>query len=81
MFDNKIYGFVTIGSKGQLVIPAEAREAFGLNPGDHLFVVGSEKKGVLVLLPEGNAVEFVNKINSKIEDFEAARKAGPQKSE
>lgn len=81
MLDKKIYGFVTIGTKGQIVIPAEAREALGLGAGDHLFVVGSEKKGVLVLLPESSAIDFVGKINKQVEDFEAVRSRGPENFE
>lgn len=81
MLEHKIYGFVTIGTKGQVVIPADAREALKLKPGDHLFVVGSEKKGVIALLPESNALDFVSKINKKVEDFEAIRQRGPEKSE
>lgn len=77
MLDNKIYGFVTIGTKGQIVIPAEAREVLGLKAGDHLFVVGSEKKNVLALLPESSAIDFVDQINKKVEDFEAVRQRGP----
>lgn len=78
LLENKIYGFVTIGTKGQIVIPADAREALKLQPGDHLFVVGSEKKGVIALLPESSALEFVNKINKHVEDFEAVRQRGPE---
>lgn len=77
MLDKKIYGFVTVGTKGQVVIPSDAREALGITPGDHLFVVGSEEKGVIALVPESRAQDFVNKINRHVEDFEAARKAGP----
>ena len=75
MFDYKIYGFVTMGTKGQIVIPADAREALMLKPGDHLFVVGSEKKGVIALLPESSALDFVGKINKKVEDVEALRRS------
>jgi len=81
LLENKIFGFVTIGTKGQIVIPADAREALKLQPGDHLFVVGSEKKGVIALLPESSALEFVTKINKHVEDFEAARKRGPESVE
>lgn len=81
MLEKKIYGFVTIGTKGQIVIPAEAREALNLQSGDHLFVVGSEKKGVIALVPESNALEFMNRINKTVEDFQAVRERGPDKFE
>ncbi len=81
IFEHKIYGFVTIGTKGQIVIPADARESLKLQPGDHLFVVGSEKKGVIALLPESSAMDFIGKVNKKVEDLEAVRQRGPEKFE
>lgn len=36
----KLYGTATVGSKGQVVIPAEAREELGLQSGDRLYVLG-----------------------------------------
>jgi len=36
----QFYGTATIGEKGQVVIPAEAREAMGLKKGDKLLVFG-----------------------------------------
>lgn len=36
----QFYGATTIGEKGQVVIPAEAREAMGLKKGDKLLVFG-----------------------------------------
>lgn len=37
---DRFYGAVTIGEKGQVVIPSEAREAMGLKKGDKLLVFG-----------------------------------------
>ena len=39
---------VTVGSKGQIVIPKEAREVFGISPGDTLLVLGDEKRGIAI---------------------------------
>lgn len=38
--DEQFYGATTLGEKGQVVIPAEAREAMGLKKGDKLLVFG-----------------------------------------
>ena len=43
MHDKKLYGAATVGTKGQVVIPADAREALSIQTGDRLYVVGSEK--------------------------------------
>jgi len=34
------YGSVTLGERGQVVIPAEARKVFNMQPGDKLLVFG-----------------------------------------
>jgi AbrB family looped-hinge helix DNA binding protein len=37
--DDSFYGSVTIGERGQIVIPAEARAELGYQPGDKLLVL------------------------------------------
>ena len=37
---------VTVGTKGQIVIPKEARELFGFRPWDSLLLLGDEKRGI-----------------------------------
>lgn len=39
---------VKVGEKGQFVIPKEAREVFGILPGDTLIVLADEKKGIAI---------------------------------
>ena len=39
---------VTVGAKGQIVIPKEAREVFGIAPGDTLLLLGDEKRGIAI---------------------------------
>lgn len=39
---------VKVGEKGQFVIPKEAREVFGISPGDTLIVLADEKKGIAI---------------------------------
>jgi AbrB family looped-hinge helix DNA binding protein len=38
-FDDWFYGTVTIGERGQVVIPASARQELGYRPGDKLLVM------------------------------------------
>lgn len=45
----QIFGVVRIGDKGQIVIPKEAREVFGLKPGDSLLVLGDISKGIALV--------------------------------
>lgn len=39
---------VTVGEKGQIVIPKQAREIFGIQPGDTLVVLGDDEKGIAI---------------------------------
>lgn len=39
---------VTVGAKGQIVIPKEARDLFGIHPGDTLLLLGDEKQGLAI---------------------------------
>lgn len=43
------FGMVTVGDKGQIVIPAKARKVFGIEPGDRLIVLGDESQGIALL--------------------------------
>ena len=38
----------TVGEKGQIVIPKQAREIFGIKPGDTLLLLGDEKRGIAI---------------------------------
>lgn len=37
-----------VGEKGQIVIPKEAREVFGIAPGDVLILLGDQKRGIAI---------------------------------
>ena len=38
----------TVGTKGQIVIPKEARELFHINPGDTLLLLADESRGIAI---------------------------------
>ncbi len=38
-----------VGEKGQIVIPKEARDLFGIAPGDTLLVLWDKKKGLAIV--------------------------------
>ena len=48
-----IFGVVTVGEKGQIVIPAKARKTFDISPGDELVVLGDESQGIAIVKAEG----------------------------
>ena len=43
-----IFGTVKVGERGQIVIPKEARDLFGIKPGDTLLVLGDEERGIAI---------------------------------
>ena len=47
-----LFGLVTVGEKGQIVIPAKARKLFGISAGDQLVVLGDESQGMAVIKAE-----------------------------
>ena len=47
-----LWGTVAMGTKGQIVIPKEARQIFGVQPGDTLLILGAEETGIIVTKPD-----------------------------
>ena len=48
----RVFGTAKVGDRGQIVIPKEARELYGINPGDTLLLLGDEETGLIVTRPE-----------------------------
>ena len=57
-----IWGTVTINDRGQIVIPKDARDKFGLTGGQRLIVLGNEEG--IALIP---ADEFESRIKSAMD--------------
>lgn len=48
----RVFGTAKVGDRGQIVIPKEARELYGIKPGDTLLLLGDEETGLIVTRPE-----------------------------
>ena len=48
----RVFGTAKVGDRGQIVIPKEARELFGIKPGDTLLIIGEEQTGLVISRPE-----------------------------
>lgn len=47
----------TVGEKGQIVIPKQARDIFEIKPGDTLLLLGDEERGIAIP-PKGAFAEL-----------------------
>ncbi|MDD5254445.1 MAG: AbrB/MazE/SpoVT family DNA-binding domain-containing protein [Candidatus Omnitrophica bacterium] len=54
----KMYGAVTVGERGQVVIPAEIRKVFGIKNGDKLLVF-AKPGGPIGLIPAEEFSQFL----------------------
>lgn len=55
----KVYGTVTVGERGQIVIPAEVRKSYYIKAGDRLIVVANPE-GPIGLIPADQLNEFLS---------------------
>ncbi len=59
----------TVGEKGQIVIPKQARELFNIKPGDTLVLLGDEKRGIAIP-PKAMFSQFATAIFETAEEDE-----------
>ena len=63
----RVYGAATVGERGQIALPADARRELSIDPGDKLMVFGNRLNGSIVLIKadvfEGFADFFMTKLN------------------
>lgn len=52
---------VTVGTKGQIVLPKEAREVFDIKPGDTLIILGDREQG-MAIPPKNQFSDFFGRI-------------------
>ena len=57
----------TVGEKGQIVIPKQARDVFDIKPGDTLVLLGDEDKGIAIP-PKSAFSQFAAAIFETMED-------------
>lgn len=65
----KFVGSVTIGERGQIVIPVEARKEFGLEVGDKLLVF-SRHHGI-VLMKADHVIDYVERTLADLTEIRA----------
>ncbi len=64
----KFYGKVPVGTKGQIVIPAEARKIMNINPGDNVIIISGppHHEKTINIMPEAEFNKFLKFFESQI---------------
>jgi len=68
--DMEFYGSVTVGERGQIVLPSKLRKEFEIRAGDKILVLGRklyEKWGIFLVKAEILA-EIINDFEKKLRD-------------
>lgn len=71
MHGTKYWGSATIGERGQMVIPADARKALGIEPGDKMVIFGHERGQRLVLVKSDVVTQYVTRALGDLTALEA----------
>ena len=58
---NKYIGICKVGEKGQIVIPKEIRDVFGIKPGDSVVVLSDKDKGIAIVKED-----FIESLTDKV---------------
>ena len=62
-------GTVTVGTKGQVVIPSEVREQMNIKPGDKLVALYFDEKKSVALITEQQAQDYVVQMGERCTYF------------
>lgn len=65
----RVFCTAKVGDRGQIVIPKEARDFFGIEPGDTLLILGKTQTGLIVTKPE-TLNDIANEIFKTVENEE-----------
>jgi len=57
--EGKFFGSVTVGERGQVVIPADVRKSFKIKSGDKLVVLGKPGMEMFSFIPAENFNQFL----------------------
>ena len=64
------YGSVTVGERGQVAIPAEARREQEITAGDKLLAFGGPERKILVFIKAESVTEFITGVTQIVTQVE-----------
>lgn len=71
----KFYGSVTVGERGQVAIPAEARREMIIEPATKLLAFGHQNRKILLFIKAEFATEMLASATAALSEFEQMVKA------
>lgn len=80
-FDDAFYGTSTLGERGQLVIPAEARAHMDMQPGDKILIMRHPVHRGLVLFKLAAVRQFLDEFASGLDRVEQQGAPGEEAGE
>lgn len=72
-YQDCFYGSVTVGERGQIVIPADARSDMGIQPGDKVLVMKHPAMEGLMMFKIEHVREFLDMFQASLERAEAQK--------
>ena len=77
IFKGKLYGAVTVGERGQFVIPAELRRAINIKSGDQLMVFAKLDRKVINIMSSKDFSRFLEHASKAISKLESKVRRRP----
>ena len=71
IFKGKLFGAVTVGERGQLVIPASLRKALSIKSGDQLMVFAKVDRKIINIMPSKDFSQFLERASRVISKLES----------
>lgn len=78
----EFFGSATVGERGQIVVPAGARQALDIKPGDKLLIFSGLHGNALSVMKSEQVTEFVSRAMERLSKIEElAREQGDSAKE
>lgn len=70
----KFYGKVPVGTKGQIVIPVEARKVMNIKPGDNVIIISGppHQEKMISVMPEEEFTKFLKFFEEHVSNLKKA---------
>ena len=68
--DSQFWGSATVGERGQIVIPADARQELDIKPGDKLLIFSGMHGGSLNVMKAEQVTQFVARAMARLSKME-----------